>query len=234
MVLVGHIAWRNVVSPPVVKRHVVGVASLLSGLVLCQAAYFVTHQFSDAYRVYLGKNMDRSFIEAAIRKHFAQGMRAASRDKPMSVMGQSHLAATLYYFGGIPTVTSFYWENLQGLHDATAFFTDNGDGTARRIAQQRGITHVIVPNGDELAVLFNYIKTGSMSFADAQQTLLARLGRGKVPQWIVLDKTLTEIGNRQFILCSAQGNVPVRSRITVYRVELSASEKLSSPRRGAE
>jgi hypothetical protein len=139
----------------------------------------------------------------------------------MRVICEPALAPALYYFGGIQTVTSLYWENVQGLHDATAFFTDHGDMVARQIAERRGLTHVIVSPSDQLPAQFNYIMTASTSINDAQPTLLARLypNRSEVPPWIILDRGLTRIGRREFNLTTPQGTIPLQGLMTIYQLQ---------------
>jgi len=219
MIVVGHIAWRNVLSMPAARRPV-GFALFLSALVLGQAVFFTAREFSHLDNIRNGKMIEAQFVDAAMKQHLAQGLRAESQGKPMRVICDPEIAPVLYYFGGIPAVTSYYWENVQGLHDATAFFTDHGDAMARRIANERGLTQVIVPAGGRLQVLFNFIETGNMSVTDTPP-LATRLSSntGALPPWITLDEGLTRIGRQQFNLTTARGVVSVAGRVTVYRLE---------------
>ena len=220
MVIVGHIAWRNILGTPAAKRTMI-FGALFSGLVLAQAALFTAREFVDLSDTCQGKTIKRAFIDAAMSKYLAEGLRDGSRDKPMRVICEPALAPALYYFGGIQTVTSLYWENVQGLHDATAFFTDHGDMVARQIAERRGLTHVIVSPSDQLPAQFNYIMTASTSINDAQPTLLARLypNRSEVPPWIILDRGLTRIGRREFNLTTPQGTIPLQGLMTIYQLQ---------------
>lgn len=220
MIVVGHIAWRNVLSAPASRRRV-GIAAFLSALVVVQAVYFSTREFAELGDIRLGKSLKKEFVDAAMKKHLAQGFEAECHGKPIRVICEPDEAPALYYFGHIQTVCSLYWENLQGLHDATAFFTDHGDTVARQIAKERGLTHVIVSLSENLPAQFNYIKTGDMSRADAQPTLLARLSpkRHELPAWIELDQDLTQIGKREFSFTTPQGMASLRSQMTVYRLE---------------
>ncbi len=184
MIVVGHIAWRNVA-------------------------------------IRNGKMIEVQFADAAMKQYLAQGLRAESQGKPMRVICDPDIAPVLYYFGGIPAVASYYWENVQGLQDATAFFTDHGDAVARRIAKERGLTQVIVPAGGRLQVLFNFIETGNLSVTDTPPLLATRLcsNTGGLPPWITLDKGLTRIGRQEFSLTTAGGVAPVKGRVMVYQLE---------------
>lgn len=220
MIVVGHIAWRNVLSVPAAKRPV-SVAVLLMGLVLVQTARFAAREFSYLRNIRQGRTADRDFIEVLMRKHLVEGLRDESRGRPIRVICDPDMAPALYYFGGIPTVTSFYWENAQGLHDATAFFADRGDAAARQIAKERGLTHVIVSRDERWPPKFHYIQTGNTSIADARPTLMARLSpnRRELPSWITLDRDLARIGQREFSLKTPQGITSLRSQMTIYHLE---------------
>jgi len=219
-IVVGHIAWRNVLSMPAAKRPT-GVAVFLSALVLGQAVFFTAGEFSDLDGIRKGKIIKAQFVDTAMKKYLALGLQAESRGQPMRVICDPDIAPVLYYFGRIPAVTSYYWENVQGLHDATAFFMDHGDAVARRIASERGLTHVIVPAGGRLQGIFHYIETGNMNVTDASPTLAMRLASnaGGLPPWITLDERLTRIGRREFNLATAGGIASLQGRVTVYRIE---------------
>ena len=220
MIVVGHIAWRNVLNMPAARRPM-AIAVFLGALVLGQAVFFTAREFSHLGDIRNGKMIEAQLVDAAMKKHLAQGLLAESEGKPMRVMCDPDLAPVLYYFAGIPAVASYYWENVQGLHDATAFFTDHGDAMARRVAKERGLTQVIVPAGGRLQILFEAIETGSMSVTGPPPSLAARLSSnpGELPSWITLDEGLTRIGQREFNLRTARGVASGQSRVTVYRLE---------------
>jgi hypothetical protein len=220
MIIVGHILWRNVLSVAPSKRNVV-TPTLVSGLILVQAAVFVDREYSMLNRIRQGNDVPTDFVNAAMSKHLAQAVGAQSQGKELRVICELDLAPALHYFAGISSVTSYYWENLQGLHDATDFFADRGDAAAQQIAIKRGLTHAIVPSDAELPVIFNYIKTGSTKAADAQSTLLQRLyfGGRNIPSWIVEDRDLTQIGRRQFEYRGPHGTGSLHSTLTIYRLE---------------
>jgi hypothetical protein len=220
MIVVGHIAWGNVLSLPAAKRRV-GIAVCLSALVLGQALFFTAKEFLHLRDIRTGRIIEADLVDAAMKKHLVLGLRAESQGKPMRVICGPDIAPLLYYFGGIPTMTSYYWENVQGLHDATAFFMDHGDATARRIAKERGLTHVIVPAHSRLQLVFSFIETGTMNATETPPSLAMRLSSNTVglPLWITLDEGLTRIGRQEFNLTTAEGVVPLAGQVTVYRLE---------------
>ena len=226
MIVVGHIVWRNVLSMPRGNRPV-GPAVLLSSLVLAQAVYFAACEFSELSDIRQGKAVKKELVDAAMKKHLAEGLKAESRGRPLRVICSPDDAPALYYFAGLATVESFYWENPQGLHDATAFFADRGDAVARRIAKERGLTHVLVSWNDPWPARFNYIETGDRSSAEAPSTLMARLTRShrELPPWIAVDESLTLIGERGFDLRTPRGPASLQSQVTVYRLDPTSTEE---------
>ena len=220
MIVAGHIAWGNVLSLPAAKRPL-GIAVLFSALVLGQAVCFAARDFLRLADKRNGRIIVAQHVDAAMKKYLALGLRAESQGKPMRVICDPEIAPFLYYFGGIPSVTSYYWENVQGLHDATAFFSDHGDAVARRIAKERGLTHVIVPANSRLQKIFSLIETGTMSATATPPTLAMRLSSntGDLPSWITLAAGLTRIGGREFNFTTAGGVVSLAGQVTVYRLK---------------
>jgi hypothetical protein len=222
MIVAGHIAWGNVLSLPAARRPL-GIAVLFSALVLGQAVCFAVRDFLRLADKRNGRIIVAQHVDAAMKKYLALGLRAESQGKPMRVICDPEIAPFLYYFGGIPAVTSYYWENVQGLHDATAFFSDHGDAVARRIAKERGLTHVIVPANSRLQKIFSLIETGTMRATATPPTLAMRLSSntGELPSWITLAEGLTRIGGQEFNLTTARGVVSLAGQVTVYRLELT-------------
>jgi hypothetical protein len=221
MVLVGHVAWRNLVAKQIVKDFL-GPASVAGAVVLAQAGYFIYRSDITLMPVVRRTGLIEDIMDAVMKKHLAQGLAAMSNGQSLRIICEPDLAGSLYYFGRNTSLVSYYFENLQGLHDATDFFTDHGDVVAREIARRRGLTHVLVSDDKQVPVRFNYIRTGSLSEKAAQSTLLARLRRARstdIPNWIVRDEKLSAVGRRKFVYHAATGSVPIESRMIVYRLE---------------
>ena len=220
MIVVGHIAWGYILSRTAARRPL-GTAVLLSVLVLGQAVCFAVRDFLSLADRRNGRVIVAQYVDAAMKKYLALGLRAESQGKPMRVICDPEIAPFLYYFGGIPTVTSYYWENVQGLHDATAFLSDTGDAVARWIAKERGLTDVIVPANGRLQKIFSLIEPGTMNANAAPPTLAMRLSSNPagLPPWITLDEGLTRIGRQEFNLTTAGGVVSLAGQVTVYRLE---------------
>ena len=87
---------------------------------------------------------------------------------------------------GVPGVASFYWENLEGLRAATLFMTDPGDAEARRIARERGLTHILIHETPEPAKFHQHVRFGDSDLSQARESLAGRLSRRLPPPWLPL------------------------------------------------
>ncbi|ATC64062.1 hypothetical protein CMV30_08915 [Nibricoccus aquaticus] len=54
------------------------------------------------------------------------------------------LSTPLAFHGGVKTLGTFYWENLDGLEASASFFSARNEAEAHRIAQATGITHLVL------------------------------------------------------------------------------------------
>jgi hypothetical protein len=54
------------------------------------------------------------------------------------------LSTPLAFHGGVKTLGTFYWENLDGLEASASFFGARNETEAHRIAQATGITHLVL------------------------------------------------------------------------------------------
>jgi|BioPla2DNA2_1021312.scaffolds.fasta_scaffold08851_4 hypothetical protein len=173
------------------RNHLMGVWFLL--LVLAgQSAYSVHWHFQDISRRDISRVRIGELIVPMLQRQFAEKLAALDEDGAFRVMGGPHMAARLHYYGGIPNVASYYWENLDGLKAASDFFGSTDDQEALSIARERGITHVVLPPSASLIGMFHYVKTGNMSEVGARASLGGRmLERPEtLPTWLRRDRRL--------------------------------------------
>ena len=221
MILVGHVTWRRLSQRHDTRNSLVpAIVGIL--LVLAQAGFFIHRSYVAVAPVVRGTGLLDQIVDEAMKKRLATGLARSKDGQPLRVLCEPDLAAALHYFGGNSSVVSYYHENLQGLRDATDFFTDPGDSVAREVARKRGLSLLLVSDDAQLPVTFNYIRTGNKTSEAARSTLLARLQQNRtreLPRWIVLDKELTAIGRRRFVYHGATGTAAIESRVTVYQLE---------------
>lgn len=151
-----------------------------------------------------------------LQRQFASRMGALNTNGTFRVLCEPDMAARLYYYGGIPSVTSYYWENLDGLVAATAFMSDKGSDTAAKVVRERGITHVVLPRMAAIAHIFHYIDTGYLSESGARDSMAGRLltRTNNVPVWLKRDLPLMAATQPGYIY----NNEPVFSTMDIYTV----------------
>ena len=103
-------------------------------------------------------------LTSAIQRDFAAT--ALTRDPSHAswhvISSDPSLTPALAYWAKIHGLASFYWENIEGLETATAFFTDSGDlNRARQLALERGFTHLLVSGPDKMAHDYDFILRGA-------------------------------------------------------------------------
>ena len=105
---------------------------------------------------------------------------------PVRVMSGPGQTPSLHFFGGGQGMGSLYWENIPGVRAAADFFADLGDDDARRIARERGITHVVVQQDPILAAQMFWVKYGREAPEELPRTLAWRLASplGRPPAWL--------------------------------------------------
>ena len=152
-----------------------------------------------------------------LQRQLAENLGGASAGRPVRVMGSPNLAARLAYGGSVPVVSSYYWENLDGLRATASFFGTENDAEALAIARERGLTHAILPPTFAAARFFHYLQTGVRSEEGAQRSLGGRmLARPEaLPDWIRRDVALERALQPGYLL---DGWWPVYGTLQVFTV----------------
>ena len=165
-----------------------------------------------------------SWVQSCVMKRMALQFGLAAGPEHWRMVGLAAEAPMLYYFTGIQTVASYYWENAAGWQAESAFFADAPDGRiAEKIARERGLTHVCISLSPELPRLFWYIATGRYSDTEGlQQSLAGQLvvpGGGQLPRWFRRDEKLSGIGESFYVFQTPRGLVRQKTWAQVFRLE---------------
>lgn len=174
-----------------------------------------------------GSVLDLDIAQRVMIQRFAVQLasRVDAREARLMV-GEPGMSTALAYFGGFASTASLYWENLDGLHATTAFFDAAHDGDARRIAEQRGLTHVLLPLAGDMPRALHRIRTGAPEDA-AFSNLASRLIAGKeIPAWLVREISLDGIESCGF------GGYQLVYPIGVWRIVLPATSESSASAAG--
>lgn len=166
-------------------------------LAFAQPAWCVFEHAQHLVRLRNGDTISSLLTGAVYREGVAQALSTARRGQPWRCLASNpSLAGILWWRAGIPAVTSFYWENLDGLNAAAAFFADGPEGLeARRIAQERGWTHLLLSRPADAARDYYYIRFGSPDAPESAHTLAARLAAGDaaLPDWLAPEPALRSL-----------------------------------------
>ena len=160
---------------------------LITAALLAQPFLFVHGQARDIANMHNPNAIIDDLAKSILQRQLAARMGALNTNGNFRIMCEPDMAARMFYYGGIPCVTSYYWENLDGLLTATEFMTDPSNDKAAAIVRERGITHVILPRTGAIAHMFYFFKTGHLSEIGARDSMAGRLltKSKSLPPWIV-------------------------------------------------
>jgi len=169
---------------------------------IAQNVVFAQSQLKSFLDVASGKTVLNELIPPVLNKRFASALGSLPASlKPTAVLADPDLAPALHYFAKVPTVVSFYWENIDGARDFARFLADSDGDEAKKIAENRNLSHVIVPSGYLLSNYVYYMINGAYDRQKARENLAASLsGDGNMPKpsWIEADYELDRIGKIPF------------------------------------
>ena len=209
------------------SRSAPGLRAFLAVL----SALFVFH-FVDAavriavpiVRIFRVEKVDPAWLTPLLQRNLMMQLQARAQGLPQRFMLPAELGPAAYYFRAGDAIGSLYWENLDGLAAATAFFGDPLPGArAREIARERGITHVLMNNGAGDAVMFYQMATGASDHPGASRTVggaTARAGT-PVPAWLRSEPELNATANPTYhtLVPSIRQWVPLNLPLWIYRIE---------------
>lgn len=142
--------------------------------------------FSDNLKRIEARALDGTLAWTIASRDVAFNLKRLAQMGPVRVMSGPGQTPALHFFGGIHGTAALYWENTQGVREAAEFFADQGDDIARRIARERGITHVVLQQDTSLAESSVRIALASDDPKLIEQSLAFRLCNpvGDIPPWL--------------------------------------------------
>ena len=149
------------------------------------------------YKTPVGGWMDCDQVKRASLR-----LAAASSGQSWVFAGNPSDAPAFYWFGGIPSIASYYWENADGWHaEASLLAAPPGAIPPDLLAEARarGLSHVLVASNSHDPCIAHYLASGTYNPAFAVRHTLhgvlashaASVNPGQVPPPFVLDATLT-------------------------------------------
>lgn len=168
------------------------------------------------------------WIEYNLKKRNALQWGLAAGTNQWRFAGMAPQAPLLYYYSGIPSVASYYWENAAGWQAEAALLADASPDAsqAKTIARERGLTHVVTVLRSSIPALYDYVATGIDHPAySAHHTLdgwLTYPTRSNRPSWIAIDEPLTKIGQADYLFKTPAGLAKEKLQYQVYSIRPDA------------
>jgi hypothetical protein len=158
-------------------------------------------------------HVPQKWITSSLGKRTALRLGMAARPNQWTMVGMPSEAPALYYFAGIRSLASYYWENVEGWHAETALFTDHP--TAERalaIVMDRSVTHIYARPDPMQVILYNWMANPIPRPLDLwQQTTLAghlmQAADAEVPPWIQFEPDLSALTQRMIVFQTSDGLV---------------------------
>jgi len=195
-----------------------------AALAFAQPAWCVFEHATYLARLRNGQTISPLLTGAVYREGIAQAMSSARHGQTWRGLASNPaLAGILWWRAGIPAVTSFYWENLDGLTAAAMFFTDEPGGrNARQLALERGWTHLLLSRPADTARDFYYMRFGSQDAAGIARTFAARLAGGDptLPEWLGPEPALKKLEESTLRF---RGQPLPTDPLRIYRVQQPAA-----------
>ena len=142
--------------------------------------------------------IDPLYFKALQLRNLMVNLKQSFPTTPLRLLAPAEMAPVAYYFGVGDGIGSLYWENVAGMETTSEFYADPLPGNrAREIAGERQLTHVVMNEGAQDALMFYDLHTGSTDQTEASRTVGGALtGIGtEIPPWLHFDETLNKTVN---------------------------------------
>lgn len=154
------------------RRGVPGRIAWAALLLLCLALYPV-EELRTARRTAARGVLSRDEAVAVVVRDISQQLRA--RGGEITVLSSPLHSLLISHFTGGRALGTFYWENLEGLQAAAAFYGETDDGRARDALLRRGVTHLVLLSERDFLAEYCSLQMGRLDVAACQRTLAYRL-----------------------------------------------------------
>jgi hypothetical protein len=172
--------WSRLLLGLLLLHNVVGITSIVVPL-------SQLHRVEKIDSVWLNAKLQRNLM-LQIREHL-------QHDLPLRLMVSPEMAPAVYYFNIGDSIASLYWENVDGVKDASLFFGTRIPGDAAKVVgRSRSVTRTFIRGGAGEALMFYNLLTGSLDQEGAAITIggaLAQSGAA-VPDWLQVDTVANE------------------------------------------
>jgi hypothetical protein len=130
--------------------------------------------------------LPKSVIPTIIARDIAHRLLQANPNQLPTVLSGPTTSTELNYYGGIHTLGTLYWENLEGLKRAAAIFAAPDEATFRNLIKKVGVTHILVSTWDNFGKAYvDLLREAGNSVPESSETYLEQiLNSGETPHWL--------------------------------------------------
>lgn len=119
-------------------------------------------------------------VEGLVERDLAHWLAKHSTTQAASIVfAPPSVASTLYYYGGMRGLSSFAWENKDGLSVALRIVISTSHEEARALLRNRSVTHLVIPSWNTF--FEDYTRSASVQMGEM---LLTGLHRWALPPWL--------------------------------------------------
>ncbi len=215
-VLLGCFAWRLV---PVLwsgRKQTVAFA-LLGTVMLGSAGWSIWRMGQDLYLQNNNRVIMPMMVDGLYVKRLAGLIRARHGEDDVAVIMEPTSAPALYYFSGIRSVGSLFWQNAEGLRAHRDFMVSTDRAEALEIVRARHVDYVMVWE-NSVSITFSLYLAFGEKIKDARGDFLVNTlvnGGPVVPSWLKEDYELMYAAGAPFADPLPWG-VP---QMRIYKVE---------------
>ena len=224
------LAWRSQCSPRVGTLIVGG---LIAGL----AAVFPRAYLGYTINVMQSERLTLSEddVYMASMRHYAHELRvkAGSQARPI-VVASPNDSTPLAYYGGLRTVGTLYWENLDGLRDAATIYGTPDAAKAKALFVARGVTYLFSCPPGNFAEGYAALASGTLDPIALQRSFAAQvLVKKRLPVWLqpvwLAPPSVVDRPPRAACLAFAPNQTEAEQRENIARFQREATPATAKP-----
>jgi hypothetical protein len=117
------------------------------------ALLFVPGAFSAVRRTVRATDFTAEEIRSLAERDVAHWLRARGGSGPVVVAGAASPTTSLIFHGSLKGLGTLYWENAEGLKNASALFAAASPEAAEALARRLGVTHIVLFSWDAFDVV---------------------------------------------------------------------------------
>ncbi|MFQ3578101.1 MAG: tetratricopeptide repeat protein [Verrucomicrobiia bacterium] len=119
-------------------------------------------------------------------RDLAHHMRRANPDRDVVVLSGPTTTNWLMYYGNLKGIGTLYWENVNGLKGAGDIYSAKTEDEARRLVEQRHLSHVAIFSADPFSDQYARLKRGLPPNTEVRDSFSSSLLYSfDWPQWVV-------------------------------------------------